>query len=138
MEQLFDDMTIILKKKKPSKNMNVERRNGNVESIKKQKFTVNKNNLNNKKLDDSTEASSHNNVSLSLSNIIKKARVKQGLSQKQLAQRINEKLAVINDYENGKAITNPKILGKMETHLKVKLRGKNLGANLSSTSSLSS
>ena len=126
MDQLFDEMTIILKGKQ-SKDINIQKRKGNVETLKKQTFTPNKNNLNNRKLDECTEATSHSNVSLSLSNIIKRARTSQNLSQKQLAQRINEKLAVIIDYESGKAIPNPNILGKMERHLKVKLRGKNIG-----------
>lgn len=127
MDQLFDDMTIILKKKKTSLNMAAQKRKGNVESVKKPTFAKNKNNLNNRVLDENTDAASHNNVSLSLSNIIKKARTTVGLSQKDLAKRINEKPSIIIEYENGKAIPNPSILGKMERHLKVRLRGKNIG-----------
>ena len=46
------------------------------------------------------------------------------LSQKDLAQKVNEKPSVIQDYESGKAIPNPQILGKLERALQVKLRGK--------------
>ena len=35
MDDLFDDMTIILKKKNPYKNLVSEKRKGNVESVKK-------------------------------------------------------------------------------------------------------
>ena len=48
------------------------------------------------------------------------------LSQKDLAQKINEKPSVLQDYESGKAIPNPQILGKMERVLGVKLRGRHL------------
>lgn len=45
------------------------------------------------------------------------------LTQKDLAQKINEKPSVIQDYESGKAIPSPQILSKMERSLGVKLRG---------------
>ena len=49
------------------------------------------------------------------------------LSQKDLAQKVNEKPSVIQDYESGKAIPNPQILGKLERVLGVKLRGQDIG-----------
>ena len=45
------------------------------------------------------------------------------LSQKDVAQKVNEKPSVIQDYESSKAIPNPQILGKLERVLGVKLRG---------------
>jgi putative transcription factor len=45
------------------------------------------------------------------------------LSQKDVAAKINEKQSVLQDYESGKAIPNPQILGKLERALGVKLRG---------------
>ena len=45
------------------------------------------------------------------------------LTQKELAQKTNEKPSVIQDYESGKAIPNAQILSKMERVLAVKLRG---------------
>jgi transcriptional regulator with XRE-family HTH domain len=44
-------------------------------------------------------------------------------TQKDLAQKVNEKPSVIQDYESSKAIPNPQILGKLERILGVKLRG---------------
>lgn len=44
-------------------------------------------------------------------------------SQKDVAQKINEKPSVLQDYESGRAIPNPQILGKLERVLGVKLRG---------------
>lgn len=52
------------------------------------------------------------------------------LSQKDLAQKINEKPSVLQDYESGRAIPNPQILSKMERVLKVKLRGSDIGKPL--------
>ena len=52
------------------------------------------------------------------------ARLELGLTQKQAAQRINEKVSVIQDYESGKGTPDQKILFKLERLLNVKLRGK--------------
>ena len=51
------------------------------------------------------------------------ARMEKQLSQKDVAQKINEKQSVLQDYESGRAIPNPQILGKLERVLGVKLRG---------------
>ncbi|KAJ1974340.1 multiprotein-bridging factor 1 [Dimargaris xerosporica] len=61
---------------------------------------------------------------------IQSARQEKKLTQKELAQKINEKPTVIGEYETGKAIPNPKILGKLERALGVKLRGKDIGKPL--------
>jgi putative transcription factor len=60
---------------------------------------------------------------------MQQARMDLKLSQKDLAQKINEKPSVLQDYESGKAIPNPQILGKMERALGVKLRGWSLCFN---------
>ena len=49
--------------------------------------------------------------------------MEKGLSQKDCAQKINEKPSVLQDYESGKAIPNTQILAKLERVLGVKLRG---------------
>jgi putative transcription factor len=46
------------------------------------------------------------------------------MNQKQLAQALAVQASVIQDYENGKAIPNNQLLGKLERVLGVKLRGK--------------
>lgn len=51
------------------------------------------------------------------------ARQELELTQKDVAQKVNEKPNVIQEYESGRAIPNPQILGKLERVLKVKLRG---------------
>ena len=55
----------------------------------------------------------------------------QGWTQKDLATRIQEKPQVINEYENGKAIPNNQVLGKIERQIGIKLRGKSIGEPLS-------
>lgn len=57
------------------------------------------------------------------SQAIQQARTEKGLSQKDCAQKINEKPSVLQDYESGKAIPNTQILSKLERVLGVKLRG---------------
>ncbi len=44
-----------------------------------------------------------------------------------MAQKINEKPSVLQDYESGKAIPNQLVLAKMEKALGVKLRGNDIG-----------
>lgn len=51
------------------------------------------------------------------------ARQELQLTQKDVAQKVNEKPSVIQEYESGRAIPSPQILGKLERVLKVKLRG---------------
>lgn len=50
------------------------------------------------------------------------ARNAKGITQKDLAQMINEKSGVINEYENGRAVPNPNIINKLEKALGTKLR----------------
>jgi ribosome-binding protein aMBF1 (putative translation factor) len=52
------------------------------------------------------------------------------LSQKDVAQKVNEKPSVIQDYESSKATPNPQILGKLERVLGVKLRGMSVNSIL--------
>jgi len=51
------------------------------------------------------------------------ARAAKGLTQKDLAQKINEKPTVIQEYESGKAIPKDAVLAKLERVLEVKFRG---------------
>lgn len=77
-----------------------------------------------------TEETKIETVSLSLGKVIMKGRNDKGLTQKDLATRINEKPQVINDYEAGRAIPNNQILSKIERAIGVKLRGAGMGQPL--------
>lgn len=61
-------------------------------------------------------------VSKSMSQKIQQARAEKGLTRKQLAQRVNQSINVIADYENGKAIPKPGLINKMERILGCRLR----------------
>lgn len=74
------------------------------------------------KLDDAPEDFHIQRVPTELKKQIAKARTDKKLTQTQLAQAINEKPQVIQDYENGKAIPNPQILSKMSRILGVHLK----------------
>jgi putative transcription factor len=52
---------------------------------------------------------------------LQQARTAKGWTQKQLAQRINEKQTVINEYETGRVIPNPQIIQKLQRALGVSL-----------------
>ena len=71
-----------------------------------------------------------NHVPATVAQTIQKARQAKGLTQKELATQINEKPQIVTEYEQGKAIPNNAILGKLERVLGVKLRGKDIGAPL--------
>lgn len=80
--------------------------------------------LNTRKLDEESEPAALERVSLEVKNRIQKARLDKKLTQAQLAQLINERPQVVQEYEAGKAIPSQQVLGKMERALGVKLRGK--------------
>lgn len=82
------------------------------------------------KLDRENDVAPPPKVEISVGRAIQKARQEKQMTQKDLAQKINEKPQVVNEYEAGKAIPNQQILGKMERVLGIKLRGKNIGEPL--------
>ena len=69
-------------------------------------------------------------INAAVSKVIMKARQEKGLTQKDLAVKINEKATIINEYEAGKAVPNQQVLGKLERILGVKLRGSNIGEKI--------
>ncbi|WFD38384.1 multiprotein-bridging factor 1 [Malassezia japonica] len=80
------------------------------------------------KLDRENEVAPPPKVPPTVGKAIGQGRQAKGLTQKELGVKINEKPNVIADYESGRAIPNPQILGKMERVVGVKLRGKDIGA----------
>ncbi|RXW24925.1 hypothetical protein EST38_g936 [Candolleomyces aberdarensis] len=82
------------------------------------------------KLDRDNEVAPPTKVAPSVGRAMQTARLEKQLTQKDVASRINEKPSVLQDYESGKAIPNPQILGKLERVLGVKLRGANIGQKL--------
>ncbi|KAI8810078.1 multi protein bridging factor 1-domain-containing protein [Cladochytrium replicatum] len=83
------------------------------------------------KVDRETEDFSIDKVDKSVAAAIRDARNAAGLTQAQLAQKINEQQKVINEYESGRALNpNQQTLMKMERALNVKLRGTGIGQPL--------
>lgn len=58
------------------------------------------------KLDRETEELKHKSIDNSVARIIQQGRQTKGLSQKDLATKINEKPQIVNDYEAGRYVTN--------------------------------
>lgn len=80
----------------------------------------NRNQINkNRKLDEVTEGAKHKTVGISLGKEILAARQKLNLSQKDLANKVNQKPAIIQEYESGKAIPNHQLLNKIKRVLKM-------------------
>jgi len=86
--------------------------------------------LNTAKLDRETEELKHDKVSLDVGKLIMQGRQSKGLSQKDLATKINEKPQIVTDYEAGRGIPNQMVLGKIERVIGIKLRGKDRGQTL--------
>jgi len=82
------------------------------------------------KLDRENEVAPPTKIAPSVGRAIQTARAELKLSQKEVAQKINEKPSILQDYESSKAIPNPQILGKLERVLGVKLRGSDIGKKL--------
>jgi len=78
----------------------------------------------NYKLDNETEELKHDTIDFNLSKTIQQARNAKGLTQKQLANMIQKPCSLITQYENGQALPDNQLLGKLERCLGVKLRGK--------------
>eukprot|EP00199_Chlamydomonas_sp_CCMP681_P004666 CAMPEP_0119107882 /NCGR_PEP_ID=MMETSP1180-20130426/12119_1 /TAXON_ID=3052 ORGANISM="Chlamydomonas cf sp, Strain CCMP681" /NCGR_SAMPLE_ID=MMETSP1180 /ASSEMBLY_ACC=CAM_ASM_000741 /LENGTH=140 /DNA_ID=CAMNT_0007093431 /DNA_START=101 /DNA_END=523 /DNA_ORIENTATION=+ len=74
------------------------------------------------KLDAETEDFHHDRVSSLLKTQIVQARTAKKLTQAQLAQAVNEKPQIIQEYESGKAIPNAQVLSKMSRVLGVVLK----------------
>ena len=77
-----------------------------------------------KKLEEDMENLKVETVNTSISKTIREQRTKLNLKQKDLANKINVPVSVIQQYENGKSQTDIKILVKLEKALRCKLTGK--------------
>ena len=133
------DNVVILRKKKISGKERKNEKNENIALVQGRGITTKVKDVKNtntlqtvdfRKLDDNTDAGKHKKVELTVGRAIMKGRNAKKLSQKDLAQRINEKPNVINNYEQSKAIPNHQILMKMQKVLGIKLVGKNIGDSL--------
>ena len=74
-----------------------------------------------------SEKVGHEKVGVEIGQLIQKGRRDKGLTQKDLAAKINEKPNVIVDYEMGKVVPNIHIMSKLERALGMKLRGPSAG-----------
>lgn len=73
------------------------------------------------KLDEHTETFKHETVSHDFKLALQQARLAKKMSQQVLAQAINEKPQVVNEYEAGKAVPNGAIIQKLNRALGVRL-----------------
>lgn len=143
-ESDWDTVTVLRKKgptaaqaKSKQAITSAQRRGEEVETTKKWSAGQNKQHLvtkNTAKLDRETEELHHDRVPLEVGKVIQLGRQEKGLTQKDLATKINEKPQVIADYESGKAIPNNQVLGKIERAIGMKLRGKDIGQPLEAKS----
>ncbi|KAI8875782.1 MBF1-domain-containing protein [Backusella circina FSU 941] len=138
----WDTTTTILRKRNPDKakvtrsqaELNAARRAGAAVSTEKKVLSnaghANTDHRRIAKLDRDNDVAPPPRVDVSVGKAISQGRLAKGITQKDLAQVINEKPQVVNEYESGKAIPNQQVLGKMERALGIKLRGKDIGSPL--------
>ncbi|MCI4392565.1 hypothetical protein PGIGA_G00147350 [Pangasianodon gigas] len=138
-ESDWDTVTVLRKKGSASQAKSkqavtaAQRRGEDVETTKKWAAGQNKQHVvtkNTAKLDRETEELHHERVPLEVGKVIQQGRQNKGLTQKDLATKINEKPQVIADYESGKAIPNNQVMGKIERAIGLKLRGREIGQPL--------
>ncbi|CAD7700311.1 unnamed protein product [Ostreobium quekettii] len=129
--------TVVIRKKTPkgaeaksSAAINQARRTGGpIDTVKKYNAGTNKGTGSGagkdaRKLDEESEELHHDRVNLELKKKIQQARMAKKMTQSQLAQAINEKPNVIQEYESGRAIPNPQVLSKLSRILGVPLSNK--------------
>ena len=132
----WDTVTVLRKKKtaadfKSQQAINQAQRKGiPIETSKKFTAGANKKpqtSLNTAKLDQETEELHHKTVGMDVGKLIQQGRQQKGMTQKDLATSISEKVQVISEFESGKAIPNQQVLGKIERAIGLRLRGKDKG-----------
>mmetsp|Transcript_5991 Transcript_5991/g.10783 ORF Transcript_5991/g.10783 Transcript_5991/m.10783 type:complete len:131 (-) Transcript_5991:174-566(-) len=126
MQQDWDRVVMTKTTNKPVKVKPEQAVRDGSEVITEKKFAAGENKVlpakNMAKLENETEELAHEKVPLSMAKAIQKARADKGMTQAQLAQAINEKPQVVNQYESGKAIPEGAVISKMEKALGTKLR----------------
>lgn len=111
--------TVVIRKKKTAADLP---RDTVVKSSQPKTKGLTQTDINMRKLEADTENVKHDLVSPELKKQIIAARVAAKLSQIQLAQKINERPQVIQEYESGKAIPDNRILQKLSRALNVTLK----------------
>ena len=74
-----------------------------------------------------SEEVGHQKLGIEMGKLIQKGRMEKGLTQKDLAAKINEKPNVVVEYEQGRVVPNIHIMSKLERALGMKLRGPSAG-----------
>ncbi|XP_045585493.1 endothelial differentiation-related factor 1 [Procambarus clarkii] len=133
----WDSVTVLRKKPQKSSQLKSEqavnqaRRSGaQIETSSKYGAASNKQHgtsMNTAKLDRETEELKHEKITPDVGRLIQQGRQAKNWTQKDLATRINEKPQVIQEYEQGKAVPNQNVLGKIERAIGLRLRGKDKG-----------
>jgi putative transcription factor len=121
-DQDWEPLVLRRKQQKTKQDKQNAERNGNTE-IKTKNTNKGENDLM-RKLDQDMDNLKVETVNKSISKTIMEARSALKMKQKDLANKINVQPQVIQQYENGKAAPDIKILQKLERVLKCKLTGK--------------
>jgi putative transcription factor len=116
MEDIWNTHTVLVNKQLIKENKKKALKE-NGEIIKKTKRE------NTSKLDSHEESFTHKKINKKISDIIREGRCKKGMKQKDLAGKLNIANKTIIMYENGSAIPDNNLMGKIERILNIKIRG---------------
>ena len=117
------EQTIVLKKQYDGKQAKKQAlRSGNTIIQQKEIFKpkLQSSDTNKRKLDEHNDAGTHKKIDHKLGKLILQKRTKLGLSQVKLANKLNVKPNIIQEYESGKAIPNNTLLQKIKKELNIK------------------
>lgn len=133
----WDTVTVLRKKPQKASQLKTEqavnqarRQGAQVETSTKYGAATNKQHgtsMNTAKLDRETEELKHDRITVDVGRLIQQGRQGKNWTQKDLATYINEKPQVIQEYEQGKAVPNQNVLGKIERAIGLRLQGKDKG-----------
>ena len=99
-----------------------QKNNQSEQNEQKANYKPNQETMKNKHIDkiiDSDKPLNHKVVPKNISLLIQQKRCQKKLTQKELARLINEKIDVVQDYENGKAIFNNNVYNKFKKVLQL-------------------
>ena len=108
--------TIYIKANKELNKSNKKKLNSQDKKIELHKQTFSKMNKIEKKIEDGNLK--HEKISSDLGKIIQQKRLEKNMTQKDLAQKINQPVKIINEIESGKANKNPQVVSKIKRILK--------------------
>lgn len=121
-DELFEEITVIRGKNAKVLNQSKNMRDGNYTIKEKNKHCDEQSKMS--KLDNETEVLNHKTVDKSICKLIQQARLQKGMKQKDLANKLNIQVTVIQNIESGKSIEDKALINRIARTLGIQLKKK--------------